>query len=160
MKKILSICVLIGLLLTGCGGNMIVGKNIKPEDITDFYYTYENINYNAYYQRYRFYVEDGKQMFFHETRERKDDYGPCTEDDTILKGNFELSDEEWNRFIELISDGTVTKRVDSAESGSRGPWTFIYWTKDRGKYQVFDFADHQRRAEFEEFCVTLAERDK
>ena len=28
---------------------------------------------------------------FHETRERKNDYGPCTEDDTTLIGTIELT---------------------------------------------------------------------
>ena len=77
--------ILFCVMLTGCGEQkvtventvsgkqMIVGTDIGLDEITDFYYTEENINYDAYYQRYRFYVEDGKHLFFHETRERKDD---------------------------------------------------------------------------------------
>ena len=94
-------------------GEMIVGTDIALEDITDFYFTKENINYNACYQRYRFYVEDGKHLFFHETRERKDDYGPCTEEDTVQIGTIELSDDQWAEFTALVQGGTVTERKDS-----------------------------------------------
>ena len=70
---------LAGLLLGGCGrlikSEYTVGTDVRQADVTEFYYTYENINYNACYLRYRFYVEDGKYYFYHEARERKDDYG-------------------------------------------------------------------------------------
>ena len=80
-KTALMACVLSSLLLfSGCGqvfnlfvngeGTMIVGKDIKEYDINEFYYTKENINYDAYYLRYLFYVEDGKHMFFFEEREK------------------------------------------------------------------------------------------
>ena len=96
---------------------MIVGTDIAFEDITDFYYTEENINYDAYYQRYRFYAEDGKHFFFHETRERKNDYGPCTEEDTVQTGTIELSDDQWSEFTALVKGGIVTVRKDTADSG-------------------------------------------
>ena len=73
--------------------SMIVGEDIKEDDIGEFYYTIENINYDAYYLRYLFRVEDGKHIFFFEERERIDDYGPTTEDDTKAKAEFELTDE-------------------------------------------------------------------
>ena len=171
MKK--TALLLIGLitisLLTGCGvgkgcigmsllgGEKIVGKNIKFEDITDFYYTEENINFGAYYQRYRFFVEEGKHMFFHETRERKDDYGPCTKEDTTRIGTIELTDEQWSKFTDLVSGGTVTARKDSAEAGGRGPWLYLYWKNDKSKYQEFSFESYETQARFEEFCISLAE---
>ena len=136
--------------------NMIVGTDIAFEDITDFYYTEENINYDAYYQRYRFYVEDGKHLFFHETRERKNDYGPCTEEDTVQIGTIELSDDQWSEFTDLINGGTVTARKDSADSGGSGPWLYLYWTNDKSKYQQFSFGSYEAEAKFKEYCVSLA----
>ena len=138
---------------------MIVGTDIAFDDITDFYYTKENINYNACYQRYRFYVEDGKHLFFHETRERKNEYGPCTEEDTVLIGTIELSDDQWSDFTDLVKGGTVTAREDSADSGSTGPWLYLYWTNDKSKYQQFAFESYGTEAEFEEFCLTLAPKN-
>lgn len=64
MKKYLTAAIglICMVLLAGCGaeglgimnGEKKVGTDIKIEDINDFYYTKENINYGAYYQRYRF----------------------------------------------------------------------------------------------------------
>ncbi len=170
MKKFIAVIsvMLFVALLAGCGAReeaadmplsddkMIVGKDIRIEDITDFYYTEENINYDAYYQRYRFYVEDGKHMFFHETRERKDDYGPCTEDDTTLVGTIELTDDQWYQFTDLVSGGIVKTREDTSDSGGTGPWLYLYWTNDEGKYQQFSFDSYGTETKFEEFCLELA----
>ncbi len=170
MKKFIAVIsvMLFVALLAGCGAReeaadmplsddkMIVGKDIRIEDITDFYYTEENINYDAYYQRYRFYVEDGKHMFFHETRERKEDYGPCTEDDTTLVGTIELTDDQWYQFTDLVSGGIVKTREDTSDSGGTGPWLYLYWTNDEGKYQQFSFDSYGTEAKFEEFCLELA----
>jgi len=159
---------LLGVLLTACGAKenteevslfdkkMIVGTDIAFDDINDFYYTKENINYDAYYQRYRFYAEDGKHLFFHETRERPEDYGPCTEEDTVRTGTIELSDAQWKQFCDLVSGGTVKARSESADSGDSGPWLYLYWTNDKSKYQQFSFDSYETEAKFEEFCHTLA----
>ena len=159
-----SLCVLTGLLLTGCGSPrgkaLTVGADIAAGDVTEFYYTYENINYNASYQRYRFYVGEGGNMFFHETRERHDDYGPTTEKDTTLTGDFELTDGEWSEFFELIKDGTVRKRDESFVDGDSGPWTFIYWKGDKSEYQEYSFPSPERRREFERFCAGLAHSER
>lgn len=42
-------------LFSGCGNNTketVTNRKIPVEVITEFYYTRENINYNAFYQRY------------------------------------------------------------------------------------------------------------
>ncbi len=167
MKKVLllAISMMLAFLAAGCvtiggtgrtAGARVVGEDIQIGDITEFYYTYENINYNAFYQRYRFYTEDGKHMFFHETRERKDDYGPATEEDTTLTGTAELTDEQWSEFFRAVSGGEVRKRTDSAESGSRGPWMYIYWNGDQSKYQKYSFPSYAEQKAFEEFCASLA----
>ncbi len=162
---VLVLCLMISLLLAGCSGKenttvkkgrYVVGDGIQIGDITEFYYTYENINYNAFYQRYRFYTEDGKHLFFHETRERKDDYGPATEEDTTLTGTVELTDEQWAAFYDALSGGSVSKRAESAESGSRGPWLYLYWTGDDSEYQEYAFPSYEAQKAFEEFCASLA----
>ena len=163
MKKcrILSLCVAASLLLGGCGKTLkseyTVGTDIQQADVTDFYYTYENINYNACYLRYRFYAEDGKYYFYYEARERKDDYGPTTEDDVTAKGTVELSEARWAEFFDCLKDGTVVKRGMSAESGGHGPWLYLYWTGDKSEYQQYSFASLEKRGEFEENCEGLAE---
>ena len=74
------LCIL--LPLCGCGKNdtdtsgVITDMKIPAKDVTEFYYTCENINYGAFYRRYRLYTENGKYFFSHETRERPEDYGP------------------------------------------------------------------------------------
>ena len=162
MKKFLSItlCALTGLLLTGCKKEMIVGKDIRLEDITEFYYTYENINYNARYLRYRFHVEEGRYMFFHETRERKDDYGPASEEDITAIGDFELTDEEWKMFFNLLKDGKVKNREESLEDGDCGPWLYLYWKNDRSRYQEYSFVSWEAKKAFEDFCASLAAQDR
>lgn len=171
MKKyLLFVVLMIVLLMAGCEGKdgddmnsgrtlfggKIVGDGIGIDDITDFYDTVSDINYDAYYQRYRFYVEDDKHYFFHETRERPGDYGPCTEEDTTAIGTLELTDEQWERFFELISGGKVKAREDDGSAGDRGPWFYLYWTKDKGKYQEFSFKSTAQEADFEAYCNSLA----
>ena len=149
------------LLLGGCGkeaGETITDRSIPVNDVTEFYYTYENINFNAFYQRYRFYREDGKRMFYHETRERPEDYGPTTEEDITESGTIELTEAEWTTFLNLLKDGSVSSRKDNAVSGDSGPWTYIYWTKDKGEYQVFEFPTASERSQFEAYCVALTQR--
>ena len=161
MRKYYILLILISIvtIFIGCENRedkeMVVGTDIVIEDITDFYYTKENINYDAYYVRYRFYVEDGKYMFFHETRERKGEYGPCTEEDTTMKGAFELSAPLWSKFTDLVRGGTVKKREETADAGGSGPWTFLYWKDDQSKYQQFSFDTYETEKKFEEFCVSL-----
>jgi hypothetical protein len=97
-------------------------------------------------------------LFYHETREKPGEYGPTTEEDITASGTVELSDEEWNEFLVFLKEGSVSARTDSAESGDSGPWMFIYWKKDKGKYQVFDFASASEELGFEEFCAGLAQK--
>ncbi len=171
MKKYLLFAVLmIVFLMAGCEGKedddvksgrtlfggKIVGDGIGIDDITDFYDTVSDINYDAYYQRYRFYVEDGKYYFFHETRERPGDYGPCTEDDTTAIGTMELTEEQWEEFFELISGGKVKAREDDGSAGDSGPWFYLYWNGDKGKYQEYSFKSTAQEADFEAYCNSLA----
>lgn len=126
------LCIL--LPLCGCGKNdtdtsgVITDMKIPAKDVTEFYYTYENINYGAFYRRYRLYTENGKYFFFHETRERPEDYGPATEEDVTASGTTELSPEEWAEFLALLKDGKVTKikygrKSPPSSSAARTPHT-------------------------------------
>lgn len=144
----------------GCGKaakETVTNRRIPTEDVTEFYYTVENVNYNAFYRRYRFYKQDGRYMFFHETRERPDGYGPAGQEDVTGGGDFELTAQEWQDFLAYLKDGTVSARKDGGDSGGSGPWTFIYWNNDKGKYRAFEFSSYDERVRFEEFCASLAE---
>ncbi len=148
-------------LICGCGqsdpAKTITNRNIPVEDVTDFCYTYENINYGAFYQRYRFYVENDRYMFQHETRERPNDYGPAAEEDITAIGTFELTPREWLEAMGLLKSGKVSVRKESAESGSSGPWTYIYWKNDKSRYQQFTFSGYEERKAFEDYCADLAQ---
>ena len=135
---------------------MIVGKDIKAEDITEFYFTWSGSAYPPDFQRYRFYVEEGKPFFYHETREG--DHWPLTETDITLSGSMELSEEEWMKFFELLEGSTVKAREESTESGSRGPWLYLYWKRDRSRYQELSFASLEQRNAFETYCIELKEK--
>lgn len=163
MKRIGGLMLLMASCLTllfGCGNRgreTVTNRNIPIEDITAFYYTAENVNFDAFYQRYRFYADNGAYIFDHETRERPGDYGPTTEADVTDTGTMTLTDEEWAEFLGFLQDGTVSARNDSADAGGDGPWTFLYWKNDKAKYQVFSFRDDGTRLQFEAFCAALAQ---
>ena len=168
MRKIIpfALCIMSLLLLTGCAakpaspkagrGEKLVGTDITIGDVTEFYYTVSTSTNPPHYQRYRFYVEDGKYMFFHEKREG--DHWPLTEDDATVTGTVELTEAEWEEFFGCLRGGTVVKRTESLDSGSSGPWLYLYWDGDKSKYQEFSFASLAERAAFKELCEKLASR--
>ncbi len=131
----------------------IVGTDIAYEDISDFYYTYDASFYPPEYQRYRFYVEDGKKLFYHETREG--DSWPQTEEDISVFGTVALTEEEWAAFCNCLEGGTVRKREENLEAGDAGPWFYLYWDGDQGEYQEFSFASREDQFDFESFCTML-----
>lgn len=163
MKKraLITLMLLPALMLFGCKGSgsspgSVNIDGINSDDLNEFYYTFENINYNACYQRYLFHVVDGQRMFFHEKREKPDDYGWTDENDVTRKGDFVLTDEEWQQFLELIKDGEVKKRTEDVTDGGSGPWMYIYAGKDTVGKEYY-FPSYEVRLEFEAFCETLAE---
>jgi len=131
----------------------IVGEEIALEEITEFYYTYATSTYPPDYQRYHFYIADGKYQFYHEKREGKN--WPLTEANITLSGTKDLSEEEWTNFLACISGGSVSKRSSPTEAGGSGPWLYLYWNGDRSIYQSFSFASHSDAAAFEELCTLL-----
>ncbi|MBP3730893.1 MAG: hypothetical protein J6I40_05425 [Mailhella sp.] len=139
---------------TDClASQMIVGADIAIHDITDFYYTYSTSTARPHYQRYRFYVDGQQPMFYHETREGGG--WPQTEKDITAAGSRKLSDAEWAEFFDCVKGGTVKNREEHLESGSSGPWLYLYWKGDRGQCQEFSFASPADRFSFENFCVKL-----
>lgn len=136
-------------------GEMTVGKKISVEDITEFYYTEASSTNPPYYQRYRFYVDNGKYVFYREKREGNS--FPLTEKDISSTDTKELSEQEWSAFCNCIIGGKVSKRTENTESGNSGPWTYLYWKGDRSKYQEYEFESPEKAAEFEEMCKELSE---
>lgn len=166
----IMLAVIVSLSLIGCGGGtdqpdqpdqpeqsgFTVDGRYVADGISEFYYTYENINYNAEYLRYLFYIEDNVPYFYYEKRECPNDYGPATEEDIIAQGTLELSEEQWSTFAAFIEEGSYAPKKDSAVSGDRGPWTYIYFQKNPKKQLEFEFASWERLAEFESFCAEMA----
>lgn len=139
-------------------GTYTVGTSIAHEEITEFYYTVDASTNPPYFQRYRFYREGDAWFFYHEKREG--DHWPLTEADATVTGTKALSAEETQAFFDCIDGGAVTGRKENLESGGRGPWLYLYWRKDRGKYQVFEFSSWEKEGAFEALCETLTEGAK
>ena len=159
MKKI-AILILCLALLPICGCSQpkksvyVVGVDIEPEDVTEFYCTVSTSTYPPHYQRYRFYKEDGAYKFFHETREG--DHFPLTEADATVSETTELSGDQWSDFLVLLVGGRVIARQEHLEAGDDGPWLYLYWTGDRGDIQEFSFVSRETQSDFEALCESLA----
>ena len=67
-----------------------------------------------------------------------------------------MNEEQWSTFAAFIEEGSYTPKKDSAVSGDRGPWTYIYFQKNPKKQLEFKFASWERLAEFEVFCAGMA----
>ena len=167
MRRILSLFSVLILALSlicaerpaaAASSDMTVGIDVPYEDITDFYYTYDASTNPPHYQRYRFYVEDGKRWFYHETREGGG--WPQTEADITCSGMIELTDEQWNAFCDLLSGGIARQREEALDDGDAGPWLFIYWTGGEKDGREFIFAPRGTVLAFEEFCEGLREEGR
>ena len=157
MKRTWTVCLLALILLCGAyAAAETAGPEIPAEDVTDFYYTYNWVGYNAEYQRYRFYAEDGKHFFFHESRGTEGDYGWNTEEDILSSGTKELSAAEWAAFGSFLEGGATAARNEEPVDGDSGPWMFLYLNGDESGLE-FRFASAEVQAEFIRFCEELAE---
>ncbi len=137
---------------------LTVGTDVSLTDVLDFYYTYDASTNPPDYQRYRFYVDANKYMFYHETR--AGNVWPLREEHITQSGSKELSEAEWLEFFNCIKGGTVKNREEHLESGSSGPWLFLYWKGDHSRCQEFSFATLAARHAFEEFCLKLKKLTK
>jgi len=133
-----------------------VGRDVTEENFKEFYYTYSKTVNPPIFQRYRFYMEDGKPMFYHEKREGEKVF--LTEEDITVCGTMELTEEEWNTFWGYMCSGTVKNREENNKSGGSGPWLYLYWDGDNEKCQQFSFNEEGTDLDFEEFCIGLKEK--
>ena len=134
----------------------IVGTDLPFEDITDFYYTYDSSAVMPDYQRYRFYTEDGRRFFAHETRQGQN--WPQTEEDITRSGTVALTDAQWAEFCDLIGGGTASRRKESLVDGDAGPWMYIYWQGGEAAGREYAFAQAGSLLAFEAFCEALADQ--
>ena len=157
MKRTWTVCLLALILLCiACAAAQAAGQEIPTEDVTDFFYTYDWIGYNAEYQRYRFFAEDEKKYFFHESRGTEGDYGWNTEENILSSGTKELSAEEWAAFCAFLEGGSTAPRNEDPVDGDSGPWMFIYLNGGDPEGLEFRFASAAVQAEFIRFCEQLA----
>lgn len=136
----------------------VIGRDIKEDQFLEFYYTESSTAYPPTFQRYRFYTDFGKHMFYHEKREGDKVF--LEEEDITVSGTMELSEEEWNTFWNFMNGATVQKRTENTNSGGSGPWLYFYWEKDPGDCQEFHFPQKETESEFEEFCIRLKEKEQ
>lgn len=132
---------------------LVVGKNLDVAKFREFYYTYASTTFPPEFQRYRFYLENGRPVFYHEKREGKKVF--LTKDDVTISGTMPLAPSDWEKFLSLVRGGTVSDRVELDTTGSPGPWLYLYWDGDKGKKQLFEFARPDIVLEFEKFCAGL-----
>ena len=133
---------------------MSVGTDIACNDISEFVYTHASTAFPPQWQRYRFYAENDKLYFYCEKREGN--HLPLTETDITESGSTELSPSQTDQLYGYLQAGTVTKRSDSTESGSSGPWMYLDWKGDKDIYQQFSFDSCGTQTDFEQFCQQLA----
>lgn len=120
------------------------------DGFTDFYYTYDASTAPPYYQRYRFYEEDGEFFFYHETREGGG--WPQTEENITASGTVKLTEDDKKTFFSYLEGGTIKEPEINDETGDAGPWTYIY----RGNGQEeYTFPSYAARLAFEEYCEGL-----
>ena len=164
MKRILSFLsvLLLAIAFMGTEGlaaagpeDKIIGIDVEFKDITDFYYTYDASTAPPHYQRYRFYAEEGKHYFYHETREGGT--WPQSEEDITLSGTVELTDFQWTAFCYLLQGGTASGREENLNDGDAGPWLYIYWKDGEAQGHAFSFDPPETVLAFEEFCAVLAD---
>ena len=155
MRKLVSVFIALVLCVPApARAGSFVGADIAAEEIADFIYTYSTSTDPHFCQRYRFFTEDGKKLFFHETREGGG--WPQTEEDTTVSGTMELTEADWAAFFACVSGGRVSEPVDDLSDGDPGPWMYLCRTGDEGNYQEFAFASVEKRFSFEKLCSDLA----
>ncbi|MBQ8136999.1 MAG: hypothetical protein IJ174_06160 [Clostridia bacterium] len=144
--------------LTPPAGKKTVGAELDASSVTDFYYTIDGSYFPPFYQRYRFFTDVGKRFFFHETREGGS--WPQTEENTTRTGLVELTDAEWEAFLDLIRGGDAKVREEHLEDGDDGPWMYVYFIGGEADGREFQFASLEKRFAFEAFCEALREESE
>lgn len=163
VRRVVLLCIVLLLVLmfpctersAAASTGKTVGIDIAFEDITDFFYTYDASTAPPHYQRYRFFAEDGKHYFYHETREGGG--WPQTEADITCSGTVELTEEQWAAFCDLLNGGKAGMREEHLESGDAGPWLYIYWRGGETEGREFSFDQPGSVLAFEKFSTGLKE---
>lgn len=159
------LCVAAGLLalfFAGCSGlteeEYMFGKDFKAEQVTEFYYTVTDTSYPPKYERRHFFKRDGGYYYFHEKMEGS--LPAYSEALAVIDTGDErvrpITEEQWLQLTEILLGGKVTKRSeDITEGGGSRPAVFLYWTNDKGKYQVYSFKTAQAETDFLSFSAGL-----
>ena len=134
----------------------IVGEDIGPDDIEDFYYTLDASSYPPRYTRYHFYTQEGERFFAYEKREGYN--WPLTEEDVTEQVMEPLDEETWAAFYETLRGGSAHLRSDAVIDGDDGPFIYLYWRYDEARYQEFSFPSRDRLGAFVQFCEDLVSR--
>ena len=147
------------LFLTGVLGGHSRTRTVEPggieQEVTEIWYTLDASTNPPEFQRYRFYQEEGAFWLYHETREG--DHWPLTEADVTRSGTVALTEADWDALLSCLEGGTVRAREEQTEAGGSGPWLYLYWKGDQGKYQVFSFASPAEQSAFEALCLRLTD---
>ena len=101
---ILLIAAFLVVFLVACTSPLVVGDDIKFDQISDFYYTIDASTNPPFFLRYCVYTVDGVHTFYHE--ERSGDHWPLTDNDATVIEKREMTEEEWDSFCKCIADGT------------------------------------------------------
>ena len=133
---------------------MVVGKNISLDEITQFHCVRDSSVYPPVYTAYHFCIENGSAQFEYETREGNS--WPLTEEDIAILAAKDLTQEEWDELCSFLEGGHVKKEDEDLVDGDDGPWFTLYWDRDRSEYRTFSFATDESRRSFEEYCEHLA----
>ena len=153
-RRIAAVAGLLCMLMAGARAEAVVGDDIAPEEIDEFYYTVDAPLAESFSQRYRYVVEDGARRLYHESRQG--DAWPLTEEDAVASGTVALTDEDWAAFCDCLRGGTVKRPSDEVIDGDEGPWMFVSWAGDGGEAWEFAFASSEKRAGFEALSSRLA----
>lgn len=97
-------------------GPKTVEKAVREDVFQEFYYTYATTVYPPEFRRYRIYTENGKKLFYHETREGDTVF--LTEEDITVSGEMELTPAEWETLWGCLSGG---HRGESQGEHDHGP---------------------------------------
>ena len=126
MKKmdvlfILLIAAFLVVFLVACASPLVVGDDIKLDQISDFYYTIDASTNPPFLLRYRVYTVDGVHTFYHE--ERSGDHWPQTDNDATVIEKREMTEEEWDSFCKesLLANGWFF--LYNVAEGRRREWS-------------------------------------
>lgn len=73
----------------------------------------------------------------------------------MLSDSKELSEREWQEFLNYLIGGKVKARKQNTKTGESGPWFYLYWEGDCDKYQFFSFPSSSEEKAFESYCEEL-----